>query len=104
MDAALTPLQVLSKKRWQRDKYRANVRSDCIRRYIESGIRRCVFDSIGFEGDLIHPADGRIRSFQARSGRELADDYKISDVLLWDEACGHPKHLETRQSDKSEVD
>jgi hypothetical protein len=63
-----------------------------------------VFDSISIESDLIHPANDLIRSFQARSRRKLADEDKIPDVLLRDEAGGHSKHLETCQSDKSEVD
>jgi hypothetical protein len=63
-----------------------------------------VFDSISIESHLIHPANDLIRPFQARSRRKLADEYKIPDVLLRDEAGGHPKHLETCQSDKSEVD
>ena len=63
-----------------------------------------MFDPISIESDLIHLVNDLIRSFQARSRRKLADQYKIPDVLLRDEAGGHPKHLETCQSDKSQVD
>jgi hypothetical protein len=58
----------------------------------------------GCEHNLVHPTHHLVGPLQTGPRRQLANDCKVSDVLLRDEARSHPGHLKTSESDKCEVD